>query len=143
MFVWLWAITLVLCPDFGLHGQGTAFTPLGTEYMLSSVDALNQMNTSRSFWVDYPEGFDPPLSSLDPALYISVVTERGERQIDIFTDGNRYYVLPYVRLDEYADAAGNHMGTHPCRAFWIAPEEYEALIASFDGYTQSSDEETR
>lgn len=139
MFAILFALSLQLatvCPAFGVPVSGVGYDSAWHEYTLTAdgIAAVLALDASRSFWVGYDHGgFAPAYFESEPALTLTLYTaDDGERWIDITETGGVYYVLPYAQTEAYADANGEHMGTHPCAAFMLAGDEYENLIAALE-----------
>ena len=92
------------------------------------------LDTSRSFWLGYDSGgFAAAYFDSDPALTLTLAAaDGGERWLDITEHAGVYYVLPYAMTTAYADANGEHYGTHPCAAFTITGDEFARLLAALE-----------
>lgn len=124
------------CAAFGVPVTGGGYDAAFTEYVVGAagVDAILSLDTSRSFWLGYDSGgFAAAYFDSDPALTLTLTTaDGGERWIDITVADGVYYVLPYAMTTAYADANGEHYGTHPCAAFTITGDEFARLLAALE-----------
>ena len=125
------------CEAFGVPVSGVGYDSAWREYMLTAdgIAAVLALDASRSFWVGYERGgFAPAYFESEPALTLTLYTVGGgERWVDITEAGGVYYVLPFANTVAYADANGEHYGTHPCAAILMTGAEYEALLGALRG----------
>lgn len=125
-----------ICPAFGVPVTGVGYDAAFTEYTVTpeAVAAILSLDTSRSFWLGYDHGgFDPVYFESEPALTLTLYTaDGGERWLDVTEHAGVYYVLPYVTTTAYADANGDHYGTHPCAAFTISADAFARLLATME-----------
>lgn len=132
----LLATLLSICPAFGVPVTGVGYDAAFTEYTVTQtgIDALLSLDTSDSFWLGYDHGgFDPAYFDSEPALTLTLWTaDGGERWVDITEHAGVYYVLPYATTTAYADANGDHYGTHPCAAFTISADAFARLLATLE-----------
>jgi hypothetical protein len=112
-----------ICPQFGIPVSGTGYdTETWTDYTLDfqAIQAVLNINSERSFWVGYENGGFAWVNDVMPLLTLTFIAEDGsERWLDIFWSEqtpDTYYVLPFANVVPYADANGDHYGTHPCAA---------------------------
>ena len=130
------ATLLSICPAFGVPVTGGGYDAAFTEYVVGAagVDAILSLDTSRSFWLGYDSGgFAAAYFDSDPALTLTLTTaDGGERWLDITEHAGVYYVLPYATTTAYADANGEHFGTHPCAAFTISADAFARLLATLE-----------
>lgn len=92
------------------------------------------MQAGPSFWVGYENGGFAWVNDVMPLLTLTFIAEDGsERWLDIFWSEqtpDTYYVLPFANVVPYADANGDHYGTHPCAAILMTAPEYQSLLRS-------------
>lgn len=129
-----------VCPQFGVPVTGTGYdTQTWTDYRLDEqgIEAVLNIDTSRSFWVGYENGGFAWTDDVLPVLTLTFEMEDGdERWLDVFWSEQTpeiYYVLPFANTTPYADANGEHYGTHPCAAILMSATEYDALISALEG----------
>lgn len=123
------------CPDFRGPIAGSGYdTDTWTDYELDAqaIQAVLNINADRSFWVGYAAGGFAWTDDVMPVLTLTFVMEDGgERWFDVFWSAqtpHAYYALPFANPTPYADANGEHYGTHPCAAILMTAPEYAALI---------------
>lgn len=141
-----WAILVVLlqfqtpyrqlidvCPAFGRPVSGGGYDRAWVDYVLDAdaIDAVLRLPAGDSFWVGYDNGgFDWP-GDVQPVLTLTFEMQDGEsRWLDVFwseATPDVYYALPFVTVEPYADAQGEHYGTHPCAAIRLTAAEFAAL----------------
>ena len=124
-----------VCPQFGVPVSGTGYdSTTWTDYELDAqaIQAVLNINAERSFWVGYENGGFAWVNDVMPELTLTLTMADGsERWLDVFWSEqtpNNYYVLPFADPIPYADANGEHYGTHPCAAILMTDSEYQALI---------------
>ena len=128
---------LDICPAFGVPTSGTGYdTETWTEYELDAVAirAVLQLDASRSFWVGYAAGGFAWPDDVMPELTLTFeMADGSERWFDVFWSEqtpDTYYALPFANPTPYADANGEHYGTHPCAAILMTAAEYKALLGA-------------
>lgn len=135
----IWQVTstpmIQICPQFGTPVTGTGYdTETWTDYQLDAqaIQVVLNVNADRSFWVGYENGGFAWTNDVAPLLTLTFVMADGtERWFDVFWSGqtpDAYYALPFANPTPYADANGEHYGTHPCAAILMTAAEYAALI---------------
>ena len=114
--------------------SGGGYDAVFTEYTVTDagIAALMALDTSSSFWVGYDSGgFSVEFLEATPALALTLYTADGrELWFDVFEHAGVYYALPFATTTAYADANGEHMGTHPCAAFTLTADEFARLLAA-------------
>lgn len=131
---------IAVCPQFGTPVSGTGYdTRDWTDYTLDAqaIQAVLNINADHSFWVGYANGGFAWTNDVMPALTLTFTMADGsERWLDVFWSEqtpDAYYALPFANPTPYADANGEHFGTHPCAAILMTAAEYEALLAALGG----------
>ena len=126
---------IAICPQFGVPVTGSGYdTDTWTDYQLDAeaIQAVLNINADRSFWVGYENGGFAWAHDVAPLLTLTFTAEDGsERWFDVFWSDetpDSYYALPFVNTAAYADANGEHFGTHPCAAILMTAAEYRALL---------------
>ncbi len=126
-----------VCPQFGTPVSGTGYdTRDWTDYELDAqaIQSVLNINADHSFWVGYENGGFAWTNDVMPVLTLTFAMADGsERWLDVFWSEqtpDTYYALPFANPTPYADANGEHFGTHPCAAILMTRAEYEALIAA-------------
>lgn len=141
LFAFLLQVTplAAVCPQFGVPVSGTGYDRAWNEYTLDAADiqAVLNFDASRSFWVGYDAGgFAMPDDAADVLNLTLYTADGGERWFDVLYSPQTpavYYALPFANTQAYADAQGQHYGTHPCAAILMTRAEYAALIAALEG----------
>lgn len=130
-----------ICPQFGVPVSGTGYdTETWTDYTLDAqaIQAVLNINADRSFWVGYENGGFAWTNDVMPLLTLTFTAEDGsERWLDIFWSEqtpNTYYALPFANTAPYADANGEHYGTHPCAAILMTQAEYSELLEAINAH---------
>ena len=126
---------LAVCPAFA-PVSGGGYDHSWTEYAVNAdgIAAIMALDTSRSFWLGYDAGgFAMPADATD-ALRLTLYTEDGrELWFDVLwseATPDTYYALPFAVTEAYADANGEHYGTHPCAAFTLTRAQFARLLAA-------------
>lgn len=141
MFAILFALSLQLatvCPAFGVPVSGSGYDSAWSEYTLTAdgIAAVLALDASRSFWVGYDHGgFAMPADATDALRLTLTTADGGERWFDVLWSEqtpDTYYALPFANTVAYADANGEHYGTHPCAAFVLTGDEYADLVAALE-----------
>lgn len=129
-----------VCPQFGVPVSGTGYdSTTWTDYELDAqaIRAVLNINAERSFWVGYENGGFAWVNDVMPELTLTFTMADGsERWFDVFWSEeapDEYYALPFANPTPYADANGEHYGTHPCAAILMTGAEYAALIEALGG----------
>jgi hypothetical protein len=124
-----------ICPQFGTPVTGTGYdTDTWTDYQLGAeaIQAVLNINATRSFWVGYENGGFAWAHDVAPLLTLTFeMTDGSERWFDVFWSEqtpDAYYALPFANPTPYADSNGEHYGTHPCAAILMTGAEYRALL---------------
>lgn len=130
------------CPTFGVpvRGQGYSTGVLGLhDYTVTdaAIALMLALPADRSVWVGYGNGVGGFAWHEDtaPVLNLELYTDVGEKRFfDVYHSAttDRWYVLPYVRTDYFADAAGDHYSDHSAGAFEVTAGEVAALIAALE-----------
>lgn len=114
--------------------SGGGYDHTWTEYAVTDagIAALLALDTSSSFWVGYDHGgFNVEFLEADPALTLTLYTADGrELWFDVFEHAGVFYALPFANVVAYADANGEHYGTHPCTAFTLTRAQFARLLAA-------------
>ncbi len=128
-----------VCPQFGVPVSGTGYdTTNWTDYNLDAqaIQAVLNINSDHSFWVGYENGGFAWTSDVMPELTLTFTMADGsERWFDVFWSEqtpDAYYALPFANPTPYADANGEHYGTHPCAAILMTGVEYQTLISALN-----------
>lgn len=136
VFAFLLQVTTLadVCPAFGVPVTGGGYDGAFAEVTVTDTSAILNLPAGNSFWLGYERGgFAPAYFESDPALTLTLWTaDGGERWLDITEHAGVYYVLAYANTQAYADANGEHMGTHPCAAFVLTGDEYADLVAALE-----------
>jgi len=126
-------ILIDVCPAFGVPVSGSGYDRTFVDYALDAeaINAVLSIDASDSFWVGYENGgFDWP-QDVQPVLQLTLMMADGaERWLDVWWSEQTpevYYALPFVTVEAYADAQGEHYGTHPCAAIRMSAAEFETL----------------
>ncbi|MBK9751735.1 MAG: hypothetical protein IPO91_33900 [Chloroflexi bacterium] len=126
-------ILIDVCPAFGVPVSGSGYDRTFVDYALDAeaINAVLSIDASDSFWVGYENGgFDWP-QDVQPVLQLTLMMADGaERWLDVWWSAETpevYYALPFVTVEAYADAQGEHYGTHPCAAVRMSAADFEAL----------------
>lgn len=123
-----------VCPAFGVPVSGVGYDAAFAEVTVTDagIAALMALDTSSSFWVGYDNGgFNVEFLEATPALTLTLYTADGrELWFDVFEHAGVYYALPFANVVAYADANGEHMGTHPCAAFTLTRAQFARLLAA-------------
>ena len=124
-----------ICPQFGVPVSGTGYdTDTWTDYTLGpqAIQAVLNIDARRSFWIGYENGGFAWTNDVAPLLTLTFTMADGaERWFDVFWSEqtpDAYYALPFANPTPYADANGEHYGTHPCAAILMTEAEYDALL---------------
>lgn len=129
-----------VCPQFGVPVSGTGYdTRDWADYELDTqaIQAVLNINADRSFWVGYANGGFAWTNDVMPELTLTFEAADGsERWFDVFWSEqtpDAYYALPFANPTPYADANGEHFGTHPCATILMTTAEYESLVETLRG----------
>lgn len=129
-----------VCPQFGVPITGTGYdSTTWTDYELDAqaIQAVLNINAERSFWVGYENGGFAWTDDVMPELTLTFTMADGsERWLDVLWSEqtpDAYYALPFANTTHYADANGEHWGTHPCAAILMTNAEYQALLEALRG----------
>lgn len=125
---------LAICPAFGLPVSGVGYDAAFAEYVVTDASAIVNLPACDSFWIGYDAGgFAPAYFESEPALTLTLwMADGDERWLDVTEHAGVFYVLAYAQTEPYADANGEHMGTHPCAAFTIDGAQFARLLDSLE-----------
>ena len=126
-------ILIDVCPAFGVPVSGGGYDRAFVDYALDAdgIDAVLNIDAGDSFWIGYENGgFDWP-QDVQPVLQLTLVMADGDESwLDVWWSAQTpdvYYALPFANTVAYADAQGEHYGTHPCAAIRMTAAEFERL----------------
>ncbi len=136
-----------ICPAFGVPVTGGGYDFAGgvlTEYVFDAdaiaavVEMIQSVDETNTFFLGYDAGgwSDSYKYNSDPVLEATLwLADGSERQLAIRWSPDTpttYYVTPYSTVEPYADANGEHFGTHPCAAFTISADAFARLLATLE-----------
>lgn len=87
----------------------------------------------QGFWLGYDRGgFDWPKDVyIYGQLWLPLEDGKEPRQVLFYFSKqtpDRFYILPFVSIQPYADSNGKHFGSHPCAAYVVKLEYIKPLL---------------